>query len=82
MTRSELMSAVIEVMQEVMSEFDCTKFQDTEEPFNKMVDMDSMDFLDIVMALQKKYKIEIPDTDFGSLRNMKMTLDYLEAKIK
>ncbi|WP_420265431.1 acyl carrier protein [Candidatus Magnetominusculus dajiuhuensis] len=69
-------------MQEVMPENDCSGIQDTEVPFSNMVDMDSMDFLDVVMAIQKKYRIEIPDGDFGSLRTMKSTLDYLETKIK
>ncbi|MBF0554998.1 MAG: acyl carrier protein [Nitrospirae bacterium] len=81
MTREDIMKSVITIIQEVMPEKDCSSIQDTDVPFVNIVDMDSMDFLDVIMALQKKYLIEIPDADFGNMRNMKSTLDYLETKL-
>jgi Phosphopantetheine attachment site. len=81
MTRKEIMMSVIEIIQEVMPESDCSGMQDTEEPFSNTVDMDSVDFLDVVLALQKKYKVEVDDGDFHNFRNMKSTLDFLESKI-
>ncbi|MBF0466223.1 MAG: acyl carrier protein [Nitrospirae bacterium] len=82
MTRKEIMDVVIGIMQDVMTEVDCSTIEDTELPFSNMMEMDSMDFLDVVMALQRKYAIEIPDEDFPHLKSMKSTVDYLEAKLK
>ncbi|MBF0520880.1 MAG: acyl carrier protein [Nitrospirae bacterium] len=81
MTRENIMNSVITIIKDVMPEKDCSEIQDNEVPFTNIVEMDSMDFLDVVMALQKNYRIEIPDSDFSMLRNMKTTLNYLENKL-
>ena len=40
--------------------------------------MDSMDMLDIVLELRKRFKIQIPEEDYPHLISMESTLDYLE----
>ncbi|MBF0345678.1 MAG: acyl carrier protein [Nitrospirae bacterium] len=82
MTRESIAETIIGIIKEVMPHDDCSTLQDDDVPFANRINMDSMDFLDVVLALQKKYKIEIPDEDFGRLRNMKSTLDYLESRLK
>ncbi|MEZ6188142.1 MAG: acyl carrier protein [Planctomycetota bacterium] len=39
------------------------------------LDLDSMDFLDIVMELRKRYGVEVPEADYPQLA----TLDSCEA---
>ena len=44
------------------------------------LDMDSMDFLDIVMELRKRYKIEVPKEDYPKLATLDSCVSYLGPK--
>ena len=44
------------------------------------LDMDSMDFLDIVMELRKRYKIEVPKEDYPKLATLDSCVSYLTPK--
>jgi acyl carrier protein len=44
------------------------------------LDMDSMDFLDIVMELRKRYKIEVPKEDYPRLATLNSCVEYLLPK--
>lgn len=46
------------------------------------LDMDSMDFLDIVMELRKRYKIEVPKEDYPRLATLDSCEEYLAPKLK
>ncbi len=41
-----------------------------------------MDFLDIVMELRKRYRIQIPEDDYVQLASMASTVKYLEPLMK
>jgi len=41
-----------------------------------------MDFLDIVMELRKRYRVQIPEEDYGHLATMTSTVDYLMPLMK
>ena len=45
------------------------------------LDMDSMDFLDIVMELRKRYKIEVPKEDYPELATLDGCVEYLGPKL-
>jgi len=45
------------------------------------LDMDSMDFLDIVMELRKRYKIEVPKEDYPKLATLDGCAEYLGPKL-
>jgi acyl carrier protein len=44
------------------------------------LDMDSMDFLDIVMELRKRYKVEVPKEDYPQLATLDGCVAYLAPK--
>ena len=44
------------------------------------MDLDSMDFLDIVMELRKQHAIEVPEEDYPELASLKSCSDYLTPK--
>lgn len=46
-------------------------------PLRDQLDMDSMDFLDIVMELRKRYKIEVPKEDYPQLATLDSCVSYL-----
>lgn len=45
------------------------------------VDLDSMDFLDIIMELRKRHKIEVPEADYKFFGTLDSCADYLEPKM-
>ncbi len=46
------------------------------------LDLDSMDFLNLVMALHKRLAIDIPERDYAELRTIGDAIEYLAAKAK
>ena len=46
------------------------------------LDMDSMDFLDIVMELRKRYKVEVPKEDYPKLATLDSCVEYLTPKLQ
>jgi acyl carrier protein len=44
------------------------------------LELDSMDFLDIVMELRKRYKIEVPKEDYPQLATLDRCVAYLSPK--
>ena len=41
-----------------------------------------MDFLDIVMELRKRYRVQIPEDDYINLASMNSTVTYLVPLMK
>ena len=46
------------------------------------LDMDSMDFLDIVMELRKRFKIEVPKEEYSQLATLDGCVSYLSPKLE
>ncbi len=46
------------------------------------LDLDSMDFLDIVMELRKRYKIEVPKEEYPQLESLDSCAVYLTPKLQ
>jgi acyl carrier protein len=44
--------------------------------------MDSMDFLDVVMELRKRYGVIVPEDDYMELSTLDGSVAYLEPKMK
>ena len=44
------------------------------------LELDSMDFLDIVMELRKRYKIEVPKEDYPQLATLDSCVAYLSPR--
>jgi acyl carrier protein len=50
--------------------------------FREQMELDSMDFLDIVMELRKLYRIQIPEEDYQNLTTMDSTVGFLLPMLK
>jgi acyl carrier protein len=46
------------------------------------LDLDSLDFLNLVTALHKRLAVDIPERDYPELRTMRSAIAYLAAKSK
>lgn len=81
MTKAEIREAVIEILGDIAPDDDLSTLDD-EKPFREQLEMDSMDFLDIVMELRKRYRVQVPEEDYLQLRSMNSTVAYLEPLMK
>jgi acyl carrier protein len=52
------------------------------KPLRDQVDMDSMDWLNFLVALNERLKIEIPEADYRKLGTLEQIVDYLCAKAR
>ena len=81
MTIDEIKNVVLEIIQDIDDEADFTNL-DPSEPLRDQLDLDSMDFLDIVMELRKRYQIQIPEADYPQLATLDSCVNYLLPRLK
>ena len=80
MTPAEIRAAIIEILETIAPDEDLSNLDDAKE-FRDQMDLDSMDFLDIVMELRKRYRVQVPEEDYANLVSMQSTVSYLEPKM-
>jgi acyl carrier protein len=81
MTAAEIREAILQILCDIAPDEDLSGL-DPDVPFRDQLDMDSMDFLDIVMELRKRYRVQIPEQDYPALASMTSTVEYLEPRMK
>jgi acyl carrier protein len=81
MNRDEIKDMILEIIEDIDedAEFDDL---DADQPLRDQLDLDSMDFLDIVMELRKRYKLQIPEEEYPELATLTSCVNYLEPKLK
>jgi acyl carrier protein len=81
MTAAEIRQAVLEILADIAPDEDLGNLKE-DVPFREQLELDSMDFLDIVMELRKRYRIQIPEEEYSELVSMGSTVRYLEPRMK
>jgi len=81
MTTAEIRLAVLDILEGIAPDEDLSTLKD-DEPFRQQLELDSMDFLDIVMELRKRYRVQVPEDDYLELASMQSTVAYLEPLMK
>ena len=46
------------------------------------VDLDSMDWLNFLVALHERFQVEIPEADYAKLATLDQVVAYLAARVK
>lgn len=81
MTSEQIRQVILEILERIAPDEDLTDLDDS-RPFREQMELDSMDFLDIVMELRKMYRIQIPEEDYPNLATMAGTVSYLMPKLQ
>jgi acyl carrier protein len=76
MKYSEIRLHVIAIINEIAPDADTSTLNDQNSLSNQL-NLDSMDFLDLVMELRKRHKVEIPKEDFPQIKTMESLVYYL-----
>ena len=77
MTKDKIRAAILEVLADVTSD-DNLDGLSGDVALRDQIELDSMDFLDLIMELQKRYDIEVPEEDYEQLSTLDSIVDYLE----
>jgi len=78
---SDIRKVVLGILERIAPDEDLADLKD-DVPFREQIELDSMDFLDIVMELRKQYRVQIPEDDYPRLTTMASTVDYLSPILK
>ena len=81
MTGPEIRDEVLDILADIAPDEDLSGIVD-DQPFREQLELDSMDFLDIVMELRKRHRIQVPEADYKHLASLASTVAYLEPLLK
>ncbi len=75
MNREEIKQTVLEVMQEIVPEMEPAAL-DARVSFRDQFEIDSVDYLNFVLALEKRLGIHIPEVDYPRLSSLDGCVGY------
>ena len=81
MSADKIRDVILEILARIAPDEDLSNLEDN-VPFREQMELDSMDFLDIVMELRKMYRIQIPEDEYEHLVTMSSTVSYLQPRLK
>ncbi|MBS0261033.1 MAG: acyl carrier protein [Planctomycetes bacterium] len=81
MNAEEVRQVLLDILSRIVPDEDLSGLQDS-VPFREQIELDSMDFLDIVMELRKQYRIQIPEEDYAHMNTMGGAVSYLVPLMK
>ena len=81
MTADEIKQAILDILSDIAPDEDLSDLKE-DVAFRDQLELDSMDFLDIVMELRKRYRIQIPEEEYTELASMSSTVKYLEPRMR
>ena len=81
MKEEELRATVIATLKTIAPEVEEGDLH-TDKPLRNQVDLDSMDWLNFLIGLHEKLKVDIPEADYAKLVTLGDVLAYLQAKTK
>jgi acyl carrier protein len=81
MTPAEIRQEVLTILENIAPDEDLSQLRD-DVAFREQLELDSMDFLDIVMELKKRHRIRVPEEDYNQLASMDSTVNYLTPLMK
>lgn len=77
MSTTDIRSVIAEALDEIAPGSDLDGI-DPDEDFVYELDIDSMDFLNFVIAVNEKTGIDIPERDYPKLSSLNAAIGYLE----
>lgn len=80
MTEQEAQQVILDIIEEIAPDEDLSNV-DPETRLRDQLDLDSMDFLDIVLELRKQHGIQVPEEDYPRLATLQGCGEYLAPKI-
>ncbi len=80
MNEMELKDALLKILSELAPDADMASL-DWDERVRDQLDIDSMDFLNFLIAVDEQLGVDIPERDYGKLRTLNDCLSYLQLRL-
>jgi acyl carrier protein len=81
MTNEQIKQAILQIIGTIAPDEDVSALKG-DIPLRDQLALDSMDFLDIVMELRKRHRIDVPESDYARLSTLDSCVAYLAPKLK
>jgi acyl carrier protein len=79
MDDAELRATVVTLLRKIAPELDPATL-DGAAALREQVDLDSMDFLNFLVAIEQRLQVSIPEADYEQLRSLDDLVRYLGAR--
>jgi acyl carrier protein len=79
-TRDDIRGAVVKALTSVAPEVQPASLG-ADQPFRQELELDSMDFLNFVIALCANLEIDVPEVDYPKLATLHAAEDYLAHRL-
>ena len=76
----EVRQIILNILKDIAPDEDISSI-DENTKLRDQIDLDSMDFLDIVMELRKRHSVEVPSEDYPRLATLDSCVEYLTPKM-
>ncbi|NKE73255.1 acyl carrier protein [Candidatus Manganitrophus noduliformans] len=80
-TREEIKEIILKALGGIAPEADLTQLK-PDLNFREQLDIDSMDLLNIMIALHQTFEVEIPEADYPQLTTLNGAIEYLASRIE
>ena len=80
MNPSDIRGAVLETIKRIAPEVDFGAIE-ADRPLRNQIDLDSMDWLNVIIGLHQRLQVEIPEADYGKLATLNGIVAYLADKL-
>ena len=81
MTRDEIKNVILEIIKDIDEDASFHLLK-PDQSLRDQLDLDSMDFLDIVMELRRRYKLKILEADYFEFETLDSCISYLKPKLR
>lgn len=81
MNEAEIKAALAQELRKLAPEVDLNRIG-AGENFREAVDIDSFDFLKLLVGLHDRLGVDIPESDYGKLRSLDDFLKYLSVRVR
>ena len=81
MTHEDIVQAVKDIIRTIAPDEEVGGLNLT-DPLREQIELDSMDFLDIVMELRKLYGVQVPEEDYKELATLDGCVAYLAPHLE
>jgi len=81
MSREEIIDAIKDIIRTIAPDEELSGLK-SDVRLRDQIALDSMDFLDIVMELRKRYGVQVPEEDYKELATLDGCVTYLHPRLK
>ncbi|MDP7701237.1 MULTISPECIES: phosphopantetheine-binding protein [unclassified Mycobacterium] len=77
-TQEDTRGIVLSVLTTIAPEVDADDITD-DDLLRDQVDLDSMDWLNFLLGIHKRFNVDIPESEYASLRTLSDVVGYVES---